>query len=170
MTTEEMIEQIIQRMKEKFQMNDFCYPAFVKKSFNKFLRDEISAATSYIRLAQNLKDKEYQEELLEHAKEEFEHYQELIEFAYNHGFGDQLIIVFDNDVVNPSDCSDDTQILQFVQNLEMKAIKDYKLMACLAMKFKDLETHQFFMELMKDEQDHFDDFANKLGQHRELGA
>jgi len=143
----------------------------LSKVFNKFIRDELSAASVYIKLSELVTTPKLAEELKEHAKEEFEHFQELMHFASAHGFIHTLNISLDSEAVCPFPGDDirdisDLSVIRFVQDLETTAINDYKRMATLAMDHRCIEVYEFFSELMKDEMEHFDDLAALIGQTR----
>lgn len=137
------------------------------KKFYKFLRDEISASIAYIRLSNITEKYHVANELKEHADKEYEHFTQLMKFAYAHGFGDDLIVVLDEPVVNfiPADLND---LLKFVQHLEQTAIDDYKEMIKISKEAGSIEGCDFFRELLHDEMEHFDDLAIYLKQTRNL--
>lgn len=143
------------------------YSDIITQIFNKAIVDELSAASVYHAMAANITDAKLAEELHAHGDEEFKHYKQLLEFALNHG----LILCYgiDSKVINNVPKSKEA-ILKVVQSLETNAIKDYKESALIAREEKDLETEEFFMDLMKEEMRHFDDLAQYTGVNRSLNS
>jgi len=147
-----------------FEQQSTFRPILLQK-LNKFIHDEISAAVAYFRFAEMVKNNHIASELREHGSEEFEHFQELIQFAYKHGLGEEINIQIDDSVVN-ADVSSAIDILNFVQVLEKKAMQDYEEMSKHALQVGNVECFKFFSELMGDEAEHFDDLAVYLDQYR----
>jgi len=145
-------------------MNEFM------TKFQKAMRDEISAAIVYIKMANSLKGfqgSKIAEELLEHSAEEFEHYNELVSFAAKHGLTTMLDFNdIDMDVIKNAPLNDDTAVLTYTQELEATAISDYKKLVELATEEKSEEAKKFFSEIMSDEINHFDELAEWTGQTR----
>ena len=96
-------------------------------------------------------------EILEHAKEEFEHFQQIWEFADRRGCSSQLQVTFDMDVINMVGVNSLTDAYKKVQELEIQAANDYKCTAALARQHNDVETENFFAEIMGDELNHYKD-------------
>jgi ferritin len=135
---------------------------------NKALTDEITAASVYLAMAQVAPSENIAKQLEEHAQDEFDHYKKLITFAYAHGFGQSL--EFNMEYSNANDIPEEIdEILDIVQSLEQEAIQDYKTIALIAREQNDIETEEFFMDLMEDEMSHFDELARYTNQKRELG-
>lgn len=148
------------------------YKEKMKCFFNKVIKDEISASIFYAKAANELSgvgSAEISEELLEHSKEEFQHFNELVSFASKHGFLDEIQIELDDSVINFSPISDAKVVMEKVQELETSAIRDYGWMAKCAMKHGDIETAKFMKEIMSDEIKHFDDLAYVNGDKRPVG-
>ena len=135
---------------------------------NKALTDEITAASAYLAMAQITPSENIAKQLEEHAQDEFGHYKKLISFAYNHNLCE--FIEFSMDYCGANAIPNDTfEMLAIVQSLEQEAIQDYKTIALLAREQGDIETEEFFMDLMEDEISHFDELARYTNQKRELG-
>jgi rubrerythrin len=130
---------------------------------NKALTDEITAASVYLAMAQITPSENIAKQLEEHAQGEFGHYKKLIEFAYNHNLGE--LIEFNMDYSGANAIPND---LSIVQSLEQEAIQDYKTIALIAREQGDIETEEFFMDLMEDEMSHFDELSRYTNQKREL--
>lgn len=145
------------------------YRTSIITGLNKVLKDELSAASVYHAMAQTTTDARLAEELSAHGDEEFGHYKLLIEFIYNHSLESEITFGVDTKVINNVQVTKET-ILSTVQALETKAIEDYKSLALLARDNKDLETEEFFMDLMNDEMGHFDDLAVYTGKNRKLSS
>ena len=146
------------------------YKQEVTTKFNKFIHDELNASIVYFKMAEGLEginQEEIAEQLREHGNDEFGHYQELIAYAYNHGF--TPIIAVDTQLINTAP-TELQAVIEFTQKLEEEAISDYTNMAAFAQEHGDIETHHFFKELMQEEIVHFDDLAPFIGQKRELRA
>jgi len=136
------------------------------EKFNKFIRDEISAAAGYIVIAQKLKGKDVAnvvKELMEHASEEFTHYKELITYAGNHGFLDKLKLVDFDTTVTQYEPKDLIECVKFIQSLEEQARNDYKEMVLLARENDAVELEEFFEDIMGDEIGHFNDLQYIFG-------
>jgi len=140
---------------------------FLIEKFNKFIRDEISAAAGYVVIANKLKGKDVAnvvKELLEHSSEEYKHFTELVAYAGNHGFLNDLELVdFDTGVTKytPKDL---VECVKFIQGLEEQARKDYKEMVLLAKENKAVELEEFFEDMMGDEVEHFNDLQYIFGE------
>ena len=151
------------------------YEAQMVQIFNKAVRDELEASISYKIMAEQIQGpgiNEIREELEEHAKEEFQHFQEFIAFAASHSMLNQIKFEIRTDYVNPSTLPTDVSgIVQFTQDLETEAYNDYKRAAMLAKENLDPETKMFFIEKMKDEMRHFDDISalDKTKRTRKIG-
>jgi ferritin len=91
-----------------------------------------------------------------------------MEFASNHGFLKSIDINIDRSVVDYPELKDAKLVMRKVQELEKKAIEDYRRMAKCAMKHGDIETARFMKEIMGDEIKHFDDLAFVNGDTREI--
>jgi len=135
--------------------------------FNKVLKDEISASVLYRILANKSSSPKLQEELTKHAEEEYTHFNKLIDYISNHGLLESVNYSLDQEIINNTSC-ESLVILNIVQELEKIAIEDYKFGALLARDNKDIETESFFLDLMKEEQQHFDDLALLNGQKRSV--
>lgn len=140
--------------------------------FNKAIRDELGSAISYKAMAEKISgagNSKLREELAEHGVEEFEHFNELIEYAATHGILNELTIDIDESVIvnAPSDVQG---MIDFSQNLETLAISDYTAAAKLAHKNGDFETFEFFRDLSSDEEGHYDDIAVYTGKTRSFGG
>lgn len=125
------------------------------KALSKVLNDEISASIVYKAMAEYSVLPQLEEQLLEHSKDEFEHFNEIFSFCVSHGISPEVKLM---DYVNNYP-SNDTDILMFTQKLEKEAIEDYKSIVLLARENDDVETESFFTEIMNDEIEHFDDLA-----------
>ena len=143
------------------------YSEIITNGIIKALRDELTAASVYIAMAETTTEDGLKEELLQHSKEEFEHYGKLIHYALKHSIVVNYSI--DSSTMNKVPSSTE-EILKIVQGLETAAIVDYKQLALEARNNNDLETEQFFIELMKAEQEHFDDLSVFTGKHRTLAT
>jgi len=138
---------------------------FIQKS----IVDELSAAAMYIKasnLITGLGSKEVSEELIEHAKEEFEHYMELMKFASARGFASDLKICLDDEVVDYFISYDTKTVVSKIQKMELDAAREYKMMVKCSMRHGDIEAARFFKELMSDELEHFDDLSYVNGDSR----
>lgn len=146
------------------------YSEQINTIFNKAIKDELSSAIQYTIQAAKLKgsiESETADELLEHGKEEFSHFTELVDYATKHNFDGKLVIELDFDVIK-NISTDLKEIQNFNMKLEKTAADDYKKAAILARENGDLETEAFFIELMQDELSHFDDIAELSGDTRGL--
>ena len=154
---------------ENYKQQGYIMNEFMKR-FQKAMRDEISASIVYIKMAQSLsgfQGSKVADELLEHSKEEFEHYNELIDFATKHGFVDQLdYTIIDMDVIKNAPMKDINAIMLYTQELEQTAISDYNELGKMAEEAESEEARKLFFEIMGDEQEHFDDLAVWLDQTR----
>ena len=154
-------------MNFKKYLNESDYAKQLIAIFNKAVRDELSACSVYRIIGNKLKGPdtdEIRDHLFEHAKEEYGHYTELIDYASKHNFLQDIKVQLDNTVFNAN--GDNNALVLSTQNLETKAAQDYRNASILASKNNDIETHEFFTELMKDELKHFDENAYFLGQSR----
>lgn len=143
------------------------YEQQVVELINKALKDELSAASSYSCMSQITENGTLAQELMTHASEEFNHYNQIIGFIYAHGLESKVNFSFDLEVANQFP-SDTYSIIEFTQRLETEAMEDYRKIALLARENNDLETEAFFMGLMASEQTHFDDLARYNGGRRTL--
>jgi len=141
------------------------YEETITRSISQRLTDEISAATFYLEATRYIDDLEVIEELKEHAKDEFRHFQELMDFAGAHDL--DVSYAFDPEVVNFKGETSKNYI-EFIQGLEQKAIDDYKEMCAYAKEHKDPEAMELFKKIMQEEMEHFDDISPKLQQKRPL--
>jgi len=137
----------------------------------KVLMDELSASIYYAKASNELTglgSQEVAEELKSHSEEEYEHFNQIMEFASNHGLLTSVNIHLDMSVVNYPELSNANAVMRKVQELEKSAIRDYKCMSMRAMLHKDIETAMFFREIMKDEIEHFNDLSFVNGDKLEV--
>ena len=142
------------------------YQEIINHKIGKLMTDEISAASMYMEAAQYIKDLELAEEIRKHAQEEFDHFKLLLEFAVTHSLKTNYDFdraVIKNVPMNPQ------SVIRLIQTLEKKAIANYREIALLARENNDLESEQFFLDLMKAEMGHFDEVAQITGEYRKLG-
>lgn len=141
------------------------YISAITDILNVVIKDELVAASLYVRLANKASTPYIIDHLLEHSQEEFYHYTKLIAFAHNNS----LDIKVDFDVLAVNDIpTDEFAIIALNQQLEEKAINDYKNASIIARNNYDLSTEEFFTDLLKAEQEHFDDFVMFSGETRTL--
>lgn len=127
--------------------------------FNKSIQDEIYSALVYSIFAEKIigSGANYiKKELQEHSTDEFNHYNKLIKYAGSHGLINkiQFTVPVISDLPEYKD-----EIVQYVQDLEIKAARDYKEYSKIADKEGDTETRMFFETLMQEELKHYDDIA-----------
>lgn len=131
--------------------------------FNKFIRDELETTINYKIMAESVSGDAniIKKELQEHAYDEFEHFNKLVNYASNHGILHHLEFEVRKVFTSPGELPTETKgIVQFTQDLEKAAAKDYKDAAECADDEGDTETKLFFEELMKEELKHYDDIAS----------
>ena len=141
------------------------------KLLNKIIRDELSASIFYAKASNELvgpESSDISKELMEHSKEEMEHFNRLLKFASSHGFMKDIKIELDQSVIDFSPLKDVKIVIAKVQELERIAIDDYTKAAMCAKKHGSIEGKRFFTELMREEIDHFDDFSYVNGDSRPL--
>ncbi len=133
--------------------------------FNKSIRDELETSINYKIMSEDISgpDTLIKKELQEHAYDEYQHFNKLIEYASNHGILQHLEFevrkVFTSPEALPKDING---IVQFVQDLKKDAAKNYKDVAEIADDEGDTETKLFFEELMKEELRHHDEISNLI--------
>jgi len=142
------------------------YKEIINEKIGKLMTDEISAATMYLEAAEHLTNLELAAEMRIHAQEEFEHFGLLMGYAVSHGL--KTNYDFDRSVIKNVPLNNNS-LIRLIQTLEKKAIANYREIALLARENNDLESEEFFMNLMKKEMEHFDDVAQVTGEHRNLG-
>jgi len=142
------------------------YKDELQELVKKRMIDEISAATFYLDAASLIRDLELAEEIQKHALEEFDHFSRLITFARAHGL--EVKYDFDRSVIKNVPPREKA-LISIIQNLERKAITDYREMVLLCRNNEDIEGEKFFKEIMLEEIEHFDDVAQKTGETRKLG-
>lgn len=153
-------------------MEQTQYEELLVERINKFLRDEISAATGYALIASKLKglaSEEIIEELQEHGKEEYEHYTELVEFAGRYGLEVKLSLIDLDQRVLQYQPTDLKTTVEFINSLEKEARSDYLEMTKIAEEQEDIQTMEFFKELANDETKHFLDLQYVNGDTLKLG-
>lgn len=162
-------EQYINELKMRANSND--YFDLIKEGVKDNINDELTAMALYYILAEKLTGfgvEEAREEIREHAKQEgTEHYVELVEFAANHNFINEIKPQLTKDI----ECvakNNNADIIKCIQDLETTARQKYKALARLAEENKDDETKSFFLEIAEDEAEHFDDLAYINGDTRPL--
>lgn len=132
--------------------------------FNKFIRDELEASINYKIMSESVTGAGVniiKKELAEHAMDEYNHFNALVEYASNHGIMQYLEFEVRKGLIVPGNLPTEIDgIVQFVQTLETDAAKDYKEAAEIADDEGDTETRLFFEGLMSDELKHYDDIAN----------
>lgn len=143
-------------IKYQLQLNDIL---------NQLMTDEISASTMYIEASGYMTDITLSKEILEHGKDEFEHFQKLMNFCINHNL--KTNYDFDRTVIKKVP-KNKKQILKLIQELEQKAIEDYREASLLARANDDIEAEELFIEIMKEEMEHFDDLAQETGETRKV--
>lgn len=131
------------------------------KIFQKAIKDELSACSYYVHIAQKLEGfegAELQEDFLKHAKEEYEHFNELLQYAADHGIIDNLEIgLFNYEKEHPVEIKDINAVIDWKQNLEKGAMEDYLRAAEVAYERGDIMTRRFFEHMAEDERRHLDD-------------
>lgn len=136
---------------------------------SKNIKDELTAVLIYVKMANSFAGTNAQSDvsghLLEHADDEYGHFKSLVEYAYNHSVGDDVVIDIDLEAVKSAP-TDMAGAIAKAQELETGAIASYKAMAKLAFENEDYETHEFAVDIMNDEMGHFDDFALYDGNTR----
>ena len=142
-----------------------CMAAHISKG----IEGELSSIISYVKMANDCTggkaESEVAEELLEHAKEEYEHFTELVAYAAKHGIEDKLVYNIDRSFFEGTP-KDMAGIIAKNQELEQKAMNDYENMYKCAQKFGDVESMHFAKDIMMDEMEHFDDFSQFDGKPR----
>lgn len=144
------------------------YKEFLVAKINKVVVDEITSSMAYTKMAEALEGVNIDavvEILDEHADEEHDHFKSIVAYAYNHDIIPCLGVNADivNNIPNTLEAA-----IMYTQNLEQIAIADYKEMTEVAEENGDIETMEFFKELMLTEMQHFDDLAAFVGQKREI--
>jgi len=128
------------------------------KIFNKAIQDELSACSVYYLIASQLtgfEEVEIAEEFQKHAKEEYEHFTELLDYASNHGIEGYLNL---NLMPYTQQYPVELQaVIDWKQNLEKESMNDYLAAAKLAEEKGDVLTMDFFKELAKDKSNHIND-------------
>jgi len=142
------------------------YKELINEKIGKLMTDEISSATMYIEASQYITDLELAEEIKTHGQEEFDHFTLLMEYAISHNL--KTNYDFDRAVIKNVP-QNNNSLIRLIQTLEKKAIANYREVALLARQNNDIESEEFFIDLMKKEMEHFDDVAQKTGEHRNLG-
>ena len=133
---------------------------------SKAVMDELSASIAYKVLAEKVIDApELSDELKAHATDEMEHFNKIIELAAARGLCEQIPMVLDPEVFADMP-SEKFAVIYKVQQLEKTAINDYAGIVVEARAVSDLEVERLFMELLREEQEHFDDLAQYTGQVR----
>jgi len=142
------------------------YEEILNEKISKLMTDEISAAAMYIEAAQYINDVALADEIRTHAKEEYTHFGQLMDFATQHNL--KTNYDFDRTVIKnvPKNTK---SLVHIIQTLEKKAIANYREIALLARQNNDLEGETLFLELMRKEMEHFDDVAQVTGETRKLG-
>lgn len=137
---------------------------------NKVVRDEISAYIFYINCANSaigLGIKPIVNELIEHAKEELEHYHKIITYCNEYNLQDKIQICLDESIVNIY-LTDINEIVSKVQELEHQAILDYNCLIKLCKEINDEKGLKLFREILNDEYDHFNELSYVHGDNLEL--
>lgn len=145
------------------------YKQYIINGFNKALKDELSAASVYLAMANVTTEDGLASELIQHANEEFEHYSKLVKYIYKHNLQNEITFTVESTVMNTVP-TDTEEILKHVQQLETNAIYDYNALVLRAREENDIETEEFFKELMLAEQEHFDDLVTFTGANRSLNS
>ena len=136
--------------------------------FSKTIHDEFTSAIIYLKMANTLRGVDaapIAKELTDHAKEEFDHGNMVIEFCAKHGVDGDLLYAVDLERINNSP-EDLAGIVKETQEHEKDAIETYNKIAHLAQENNDLETRKFAQKIMLIEQEHFDDIAKFTDQTR----
>lgn len=137
---------------------------------NKAIMDEISASVFYFRQAEELKGVAADEvinALKEYGNEEFGHYTEIMAYAGKFGMLSEIEVSFEN-LTNSHLKPNLVEAMKVIEDLEKQAYNDYKTASQLALDNDDIETYDFFKELMSDEAKHLDEFLLFQGKTRGL--
>jgi ferritin len=137
--------------------------------FQKVLNDEISAAVLYQRLANEVigyQYTEFREQMLEHAADEYRHFNDLLLIASNRGI--EYTVALTPDATVPIEGVLTEKLIALTQTLETNAIEDYRMLAETTFGMKEYELHKKFKELLTEETEHFDDVAVLTGEIRPL--
>ena len=142
------------------------YTEYLVGKLNKVLSDELSSSILYKMMSEVITDKAIADEVLKHSEEEFSHFNSIISFCYNHSLENDIKYSINQDILKFN--NDDKSIIDIIQGLETIAIKDYREIALKARENQDIESEEFFIALLEEEQKHFDDLASYSGQKRKL--
>ncbi|MCD6435238.1 MAG: ferritin-like domain-containing protein [Clostridiales bacterium] len=161
------LEKDLRRVSNQSFLFEEINPSYEREMinlFNKFTRDELETSINYKIMSESIVGEganAIKKELQEHAYDEYQHFNKLIEYASNHGILQHLEFEVRKTFTTPEALPTDVKgIVEFTQSLEKEAAKDYKEAAELADEEGDTETKLFFEELMKEELKHYDDISN----------
>lgn len=139
--------------------------------FQKVLNDEISAVILYQRLANEMIGQEFdyfRDQMSEHAKDELEHFNDLLEIAANRGISYTVNLTEDANLPITSETAE--LLVLRTQELETNAISDYKTLIKMCKELQEFELGKKFKEILEDEGEHFDDVAMVTGQVRPIAG
>jgi len=144
------------------------YNEKITEMFTQAIHDEFTSAIIYFKMGyaiRGLTATKVADEIIGHAKEEFDHAGQVIEYCANHGIDADLEYSIDEERINNSP-TDVEGVIKETQNLETGAIELYNKIAQFAEDNRDYETREFATDLMIIEQGHFDDVALFTNQTR----
>lgn len=139
--------------------------------FQKVMNDEISAVILYQRLANEMIGQEFdyfRDQMAEHAKDELEHFNDLLEIAANRGINYMVSLTPDANLCINSETAE--LLVLRTQELETIAISDYKALIKMCKDLQEFELGKKFKEILEDEGEHFDDVAMITGQSRPING
>lgn len=141
------------------------YKKFLTESIHSLMKDELTASVLYSLLSKVITRIDIAKEIQEHSKDEFNHFDKLIDYCTKHGL--EVSIQLDEKIIENSP-NTTKKICMYIQELENNAIEDYRVVSLVAKKYDDIETYEFMTEIMKEEIEHFDDISTVLEQTRDI--
>jgi ferritin len=152
----DILEKDLRRVSEQsFIFEDISseYKNKMIQIFKKAVHDELESVVLYKYLSEII-EHPVSDELQDHSEEEFSHFNKLIKYASTHGIIEYIDVNLSFSPV-PSITTEDA--VNKTQELETIAISDYKQASEIADEEGDTETKMFFIDLMKEEMEHYDD-------------
>jgi len=134
------------------------------------INDELSAVVLYKRIAESLTGPGapvIAKELREHADDEYRHFKLLLEFCSHYGILQEMSVELESEANLDVSSSTETLIAK-VQSLELEAISTYKKLLNMSKQYSVVEGCKLFLQILTEEQEHYDDLAFFDGKTRSL--
>ena len=140
------------------------------KLLNKVINNEMEAVIFYKRAANNIpgiESKQVNDDLLQHANEEYVHFKRLIKYCSHYNLNDSISINLNPEITNFK-ITNLKAVMTKIQALEIEAQHDYKTLFKMSTALEDAEGMKLFAKHLEKEIQHYNDLSYVLGDSLSL--